>query len=214
MNRFILYTPPTKTVVRKRRGMPGLRQQMRRLWRAGMAALLLAGGTTACSGIAPLQQVLLSPPQSARAARAAEPQPSGWEVRRVRVPEYLDNYDIQLRTDDYVLTRMANAKWAERLPAAITRLLQQTIDAKLIGERDQHYDVDVTVDSFEPQPSGQVVLAARWKVVDTRDQSVIARDSTVIQQALLAKPRDPATVGRAMSEAVRELAFEIVAKAG
>lgn len=207
MNRSILKRPQAPRAT-SRRTTP-----MSRLWRVGVAALLVAGGT-ACSSIGPLQQVVLSPPQSARAAQAADPQASGWEVRRVRVPEYLDNYDIQLRTDDYVLTRMANAKWAERLPMAITRLLQQTIDEKLIGQRDRDYTVDVTVDSFEPQPSGAVVLAARWKVVDTDDRAVIARDSTVIQKTLPAGPRQAATVGQAMSEAVRELAFEIVAKAG
>ncbi|WP_353219078.1 PqiC family protein [Salinisphaera sp. S4-8] len=182
---------------------------MKTFLRGGIAALFVAA-SAACSTVAPLQQVLLSPPQSAR----AETQASDWQVRRVRVPEYLDNYDIQLRTDEYVLTRMPNAKWAERLPVAMTRLLQQTIDEKLVAERDRDYEVDVVVDAFEPQPSGQVVLAARWKVTDSKTETVIARDNTVIQQALPARPRDAAAIGEAMSDAVRELAFEIVAKAG
>jgi Uncharacterized protein conserved in bacteria len=211
MNRYFSHKPRLGCGRGWHRATP--RHAIRSLWRAGLATLLIAGGT-ACSGVAPLQQVLLSPPQSARAAGSANPQASGWHVRRVQVPEYLDNYDIQLRTDDYVLTRMAGAKWAERLPVAITRLLQQTIDAKWVGQRERDYNVDVSVDSFEPQPSGQVVLSARWKVIDTRDKAVIARESTVIQRALPAKPRAAAAVGRAMSEAVRELAFEIVAKAG
>ena len=142
----------------------------------GSIALVFVAATTACSSVAPLQQVLLSPPQTARANSEA----SSWEVRRVRVPEYLDNYDIQLRTDEYVLTRMPNAKWAERLPVAMTRLLQQTIDEKLVGNRGRDYEVDVTVDAFEPQPSGQVVLAARWKVTESKGETVVARDNTVI----------------------------------
>lgn len=182
---------------------------MKNLLRGSLAALMVAGGT-ACTGVAPLQQVLLSPPQDARAAAQA----SSWEVRRVRVPEYLDNYDIQLRTDEYVLTRMANAKWAERLPMAMTRLLQQTIDEKLVANRDRDYEVDVSVDSFEPQPSGQVVLAAHWRVTDSRTEDIVARDNTVIQKALPSKPRNAAAVGQVMSEAVRELAFQIVAQAG
>ena len=182
---------------------------MTRLVRGGVTALFVAT-TAACSGVPPLQQVLLSPPQTARATSQA----SSWQVRRVRVPEYLDNYDIQLRTDEYVLTRMPNAKWAERLPVAMTRLLQQTIDEKLVGNRGRDYEVDVVVDAFEPQPSGQVVLAARWKVTQSKSETVVARDNTVIQQALPARPRDAAAIGQAMSDAVRELAFEIVAKAG
>lgn len=174
-----------------------------------LAACLL--GLSACASAPPLQNVLLSPPQAERAATQA----SQWEVRRVSVPEYLDNYDIQLRTDDYVLTRLPNAKWAERLPVAMTRLLQQTVNEKLVNKRDEPYTVDVSVDVFEPQPSGQVVLSARWRVTDTRSDTIVARDNTVIEQPLAPTRRDdPAAVGRAMSEAVRQLAFRIVAAAG
>jgi uncharacterized lipoprotein YmbA len=182
---------------------------MKRFIRGGVAALAVAAAA-GCAGVPPVQQVLLSPPQTAR----SNSQASDWQVRRVRVPEYLDNYDIQLRTDEYVLTRMPNAKWAERLPVGMTRLLQQTIDEKLVNNRDRDYEVDVSVDAFEPQPSGQVVLAARWRVTQSKSETVVARDNTVIQQVLPAKPRDAAAIGEAMSDAVRELAFEIVAKAG
>ena len=174
-----------------------------------LAAVVLAGGT-ACSTTPPLQQVVLSPPPSAQTVARA----SRWDVRRVRVPEYLDNYDVQLRTDDYVLTRLPNAKWAERLPVAMTRLIQQTIDEKLLTARDKRYEVAVTVDTFEPQPSGQVVLAASWKVTDSRSELVIARDQAVIQEMLPSGRRDAAAIGRAMSAAVRELAMEILAHAG
>lgn len=173
-----------------------------------LAAVVLAGGT-ACSTTPPLQQVVLSPPPSAQAVEGA----SRWEVRRVRVPEYLDNYDVQLRTDDYVLTRLPNAKWAERLPVAMTRLIQQTIDEKLLTARDRRYEVAVTVDTFEPQPSGQVVLAASWKVTDSRDERVVARHQAVIRETLPAGAARPAAIGRAMSSAVRQLAMQIVAQA-
>lgn len=193
----------------RRPALSGLKQA---LCACAAAAGVLAG--TACTSVAPLQQVVLSPPQAEAVAGSVDHGASGWQVQRVRVPEYLDSYDVQLRTDDYVLTRMANAKWAERLPMAMTRLLQQTIDAKVVGARDREYEVGVIVDAFEPQPSGQVVLNARWQVIDSRTETRVARDTTVIRKALPAGPRDPATVGRVMSEAVRELAFQIVAKAG
>lgn len=177
--------------------------------RSGLAAACLVG-LSACASVPPVQHVLLSPPQSERATTKA----SQWDVRRVQMPEYLDNYDIQLRTDEYVLTRLPDAKWAERLPVAMTRLLQQTIDEKLVTQRDRPYQVDVSVDMFEPQTSGNVVLSARWKVTDTQSETVVARDNTLIQQSLTGPERDPAIVGRAMSEAVRQLAFQIVSAAG
>jgi len=181
---------------------------MKTIVRGSIAVVML--GLAGCASVPPLQHVLLSPPQSERAPARS----SDWTVRRVRVPEYLDSYDVQMRTDDYVLTRLKDAKWAERLPLAITRLLQQTIDEKLVSNRDRPYQVDVSVDTFEPQSEGQIVFSSRWTVTDTSDDSVVARDNTLIQQALPGAARDPAAIGRAMSEAVRQLAFRIVAEAG
>ncbi|GAB3681318.1 PqiC family protein [Salinisphaera aquimarina] len=182
---------------------------MKSVFQGGAIAVCLLG-LSACASVPPVQHVLLSPPQSERATTRA----SRWDVRRVQMPEYLDSYDVQLRTDEYVLTRLPDSKWAERLPVAMTRLLQQTIDEKLVNKRDRPYQVDVKVDTFEPQPSGQVVLSARWTVTDTQDDTVIARDNSLIQQPLPAANRDAAAIGRAMSEAVRQLAFRIVAAAG
>lgn len=175
----------------------------------GVLALLLTAGLSACGSVPPVKHVMLSPPQTQRLAA----QPSNWNVRRVKMPEYLDNYDIQLRTDDYVLTRMPDAKWAERLPVACTRLLQQTIDEKLLHNRDKHYRVEVDISTFEPQPSGHVVLSAQWKVVN-RDDQVVARNDAQIQQPLARRGRSPSDVGQAMSTAIRELAARIVAAAG
>lgn len=173
---------------------------------AAMAATLLMVG---CGSLPPVQQVLLSPPQTQRPAARA----SDWTVQRVQMPEYLDNYDIQLRSEDYVLTQLPDAKWAERLPVAVTRLLQQTINAKLVADRDKHYQVDVNVDAFEPQPSGNVVLAASWRVTDA-DGETVAHDHSLIKQPLPETERNAGAIGLAMSTAVRELAMQIVARAG
>lgn len=180
----------------------------RRAVTLAIAAGMLSG-LAACSSAPPLRHVMLSPPQTERLPS----HPSDWEVRRVKMPEYLDNYDVQLRTDDYVLTRLADAKWAERLPVATTRLLQQTIDEKLLHKRKLHYRVEVSIDTFEPQPSGQVILSASWKVLDAR-RKIVARDDSLIKEPLPTIGRTPSVVGRAMSTAVRELALQIVSAAG
>lgn len=180
--------------------------------RLSATLLMSAGlvvGLAGCGAVVPLKHVMLSPPQTERLAS----HPSDWDVRRVKMPEYLDNYDVQLRTDNYVLTRLPDAKWAERLPVAVTRLLQQTIDEKLVRNRNKHYEVDVDIDTFEPQPSGQVVLSASWKVV-AADDHVVARDDSLIQQPLAGVSQSPASIGEAMSTAVRELALQIVSAAG
>lgn len=179
-----------------------------RLIPALAGATLVAATLAGCASVPPLQQVTLSPPQT----QSVPTRPSGWTVRRVQVPEYLDNYGIQLRKRNYVLMRMANAKWAERLPEAVTRLLQQTIDQKLETKRKQHDVVHVDIDTFEPQPSGKVVLSASWRVNNAQG-GLVARHDTVITEPLPAQP-SPDQVGEAMSTAVRELAMQIVARAG
>lgn len=182
---------------------------MNKAFSRGAVALCLMAGLSACGSVPPLKHVMLSPPQT----EGLPAQPSNWHVRRVKMPEYLDNYDIQLRTDDYVLTRLPDAKWAERLPVACTRLLQQTIDEKLLHNRNKHYRVDVHISTFEPQPSGHVVLSAQWKVVNS-DGHVVARSNAQIQEPLPRLNRSPSDVGRAMSTAIRELAGRIVSAAG
>lgn len=171
---------------------------------------LCVAGLSACASVPPLKHVLLSPPQTGQSPA----RPSGWQVSRVQVPEYLDNYDIELRSNAFVLSRLPNAKWAERLPVAMTRLLQQTIDEKLQASRNRPYKVDVIVDTFEPQPSGQVVLAARWTVTNTRTHHVVAQDNALIKKPLPVAARDADSIGRTMSAAVRELAYRILAAAG
>ena len=175
------------------------------------ALSVLAG----CAGSPPLEQLVLSPPQTAPAAA----RPSNWQVQRVQVPEYLDNYEVQLRTQDFVISQLPDAKWAERLPVAITHLLQRTIDAKLQSARSQPYRVTVMIQNFEPQPAGGVLLAARWRILDRRTDAVIARDNTLIRQPLATgvggtQALEPAAVGQAMSQAVRELGARIAAAAG
>lgn len=183
----------------------------RTLMSAAIAATLLLAG---CSSLPPLKHVMLTPPQTQRLAA----RPSDWKVRRVQMPEYLDNYDIQLRTANYVLTQLPNARWAERLPVATTRLLQQTINEKLQNNRDKHYEVHVDVDTFEPQPSGQVVLAASWRVTNASG-AVVAHDDALIKEPLSTAQTEAdhpsaGEIGEAMSTAVRELAMRIVAHAG
>lgn len=194
----------------------GLPQQTSRHGRSLTVATVLIAGAIAvmalagCSSAPPLKHVLLAPPQSSR----VPPKHSNWQVAQVHVPAYLDSYDINYRSGSYVVDQLPNAKWAQRLPAGITALLQSTIDSQLQSDRDKPYKVNVDVSTFGPQPSGQVVLSARWQVKNRKTGHLVAQDAMVIKQPLPVKKRTPETVGRAMSLAVRKLGHRIVAAAG
>lgn len=169
-----------------------------------MGAMLAAG----CSTLPPARQVVLSPPHVKKMTAA----PTHWRVMRVKMPEYLDNYDIQVRAQDHVVQHLKNARWAERLPAATTRLLQRTIEEHLQHDRDKTYDVRVEIDTFELQAADRIALSARWQVTDD-DRHVVARGSTVIRKHV--QDRDDAdAIGRAMSQAVHDLGMQIMNGAG
>lgn len=165
---------------------------------ASLLLLLLAG----CGTVPPAAKVMLSaPPEHTGHA-------SHWHVMRIKMPEYLDNYDIRLRRHDYVMTHLDNAKWAERLPAAMTRTLQKTIDQRLESHRDRSLDVRVAVDNFELQSENEAVLSARWQVTD-KDRNMLAQDQILVRKPVPVA-NDPDAVGKAMSEAVHELATDIM----
>jgi uncharacterized lipoprotein YmbA len=203
---------PTVTARGDRKGRQGLETWLPGPWggiRNGLLALSLLA-LAGCAGAPPPKHVLLAPPAGQITAR-----PSDWEVSRVQVPEYLDNYNIELRSGHFVLSRLHNAKWAVRLPVAMTQLLQKTINQKLMTHRKRPYRVAVTVDAFEPRASGQVLLAAHWQVTNRRTDATIAQDQALIRQPLpVAHQHDPEQLGRAMSAAVRKLAYQIVSTAG
>ncbi|GEM_PF-1082179 len=192
-----------------------LQQNSRYLPSLKAATVLIAGALAVttlagCSSSPPLKHVLLAPANTT----VEPPKHSSWQVAQVNVPAYLDSYDINYRASSYVIDQLPNAKWAQRLPAGITALLQSTINSQLQSGRHKPYTVKVDVSTFAPQPSGKVVLSARWQVKDRKTGHVVAQDATVIKQSLPDKKRTPESVGRTMSRAVRKLGHRIVAAAG
>lgn len=177
---------------------------------AVIVAFLVIIGVTGCASAPPLKQVLLAPPET----HHVPPEQSNWQVAVVTVPNYLDSYHIRYRSSDFVIDELPNAKWAQRLPSAITALLQSTIDSKLETNRDRPYRVKVTIATFAPQPSGKVVLSARWRVNNRDTGESVAHDSVIINKPLTMKDRTPETIGQTMSQTVRNLAYQVVAEAG
>lgn len=177
-------------------------------------ALMLAGamslGLSGCASTPPLKHVLLVPPQASH----LPPRGSNWQVALVKVPEYLDSQNIRYRTNDYVIKELPNAQWAEPLPSAITSLLQTTINSKLETGRAKPYTVHVDIATFALQPSGKVVLSGRWRVTNRKSGEVVARDAIALKKSLSTQNRTPESIGRTMSQLVRELAYRIVATVG
>ncbi len=176
----------------------------------GLAILVL----TACrSGPPPAEYILGTMPEATATSVAATGLPLV-EVKRVRLPDYLDRTDIlERRGNELVPSR--TSRWSERLSVDMTRALVASLAARLpgmlviatpaVGRPAREVLVDVA--AFESRADQRVVLVARWSVVDG-----VSRQTLSSAQTSLVEPIGGAgdrAVVTAMSHAVEDLAVQV-----
>lgn len=106
-------------------------------------------------------------------------------VARVRVPDYIDNDRIWMRTQSQELKHVARVRWAEPMGAAITRELNSSLGTGLTQDRN-HPLLLVTLDRLEAQwtSSGDaVVLIARW-ALESPDGESLTQGHIRLRQSL------------------------------
>lgn len=137
------------------------------------------------------------------------------EVNRVELPDYLDTTDILDRRGNQ-LVPSPTGRWGERLSVGMTRALIASLAARLprllvtatpLGRPTRQILVDVA--AFESRPDHQVVLVARWNIVDGASRQVLTAEQTSLIEAIGGKGDD--AIVAAMSRAVDELADRIAA---
>lgn len=169
------------------------------------AALAVAGSLAACVHVEapPEQRIVLSaaPPETMTLPENAPTVALG----RVEVPEYLDSYDIISRSSAHTLKAAEGARWAERLPLAITRTLGNDLAADGIRTADDaDWRLQVQIAQFEPT-AGVVTLAAAWQVKGRSPEVDIARRSTIREDF----KGGPAAQAAAMDRSLKQLAAKI-----
>ena len=105
----------------------------------------------------------------------------------VTVPPYLDRPQIVTRTSRAKLALADFDQWAAPLPDTITRVLAENLSLLIPTERvvlhpwprtiDPDYQVTVEVLQFDRGPGNQVVLAARWSLLDRDGKELALRTS-------------------------------------
>ena len=135
----------------------------------------------ALAAIAFLATSCASPPLTLYTLEAAPPaapaSPSAGklkvvEIRRVIVPDFLDNQDIMVR-DGSTLARSSRGRWASRLSLGATHFLTaqlaQSRPDLLITDQPQveapDYRVFVTISRLDVKADGTATLEADWLVV-------------------------------------------------
>ena len=181
----------------------------------GVALLVLSG----CLGSPPPTQFSLVPPLTGPdTPPLASPGQRDFTlgVGPVTVPPYLDRPHIVTRTSHAKLLLADLDQWAAPLPDTIARVLSENLSLLIPTERvvlhpwprttDPDYQVTVEVLQFDRGPGGQVVLAARWSLLDHNAKELALRTSRLSQAAGGA---DYETTVTAMGRTLEALAQDI-----
>lgn len=138
----------------------------------------------------------------------------------VRLPGYLDRVEIVTRTEPNRLQLSETDKWAEPLESNFRRVLATDLAARLgnaqivqfpwYSTTRLDYKVELSVDRFEPDASGNAQLIARWTIRDGATNKPLAeRDASFSESA-----KSPATADSvgALSSDVEDLSVQIASE--
>jgi uncharacterized lipoprotein YmbA len=187
----------------------------------GVALFVLSG----CFGSTPPTQFYLVP--SLTSGDTAPPASAGQRdltlgVGPVTVPPYLDRSQIVTRTSRAKLALADFDQWAGPLADTIARVLAENLALLIPTERvvpfpwprtiEPDYQVTVEVLQFDRGPKGEVVLAARWSLLDATGKELVMRTSRV---SLAAGGSDyeatVTTMGRALEALSRDMVAALLA---
>jgi len=121
-------------------------------------------------------------------------------VHRVSVPDYLDDDRIRVRPEAHRVEALPYVRWAERIPRAMTRILQRHFGAMSGADRSGYLTVDIHRFEAVWGETDRVVLVAYWRL-----EQGTGRACPVQLQEPLAD-RDPATLVAAKAQLVAALA--------
>jgi uncharacterized lipoprotein YmbA len=137
----------------------------------------------ACSSGPPRRIYLLTPPIDLTAPTTTTPSPAAapkqrLEVRRVLVPDYLDNADILMRLGSDEVKASSSGRWGERLSLGLTHAIGADLAARLPqdsivqdGSSNPQRQLRITITALDLWQNGRCVLSATWSIVD-QDSSI------------------------------------------
>jgi uncharacterized protein len=172
--------------------------------------LLLA----ACSSTPPPRLFTLAP----RPATPSRPVAATIAVRRVQLPKYLERLQIVSYRDPYELQYSEFVVWGENLSDMTTRVLAANLTERLpksqvylsagsFADATADITLETSIDKFDPDPAGIVVLSAQWAAHRQGYPDRIRSE----QIRVTPSSKDPTGQVAAMSDALGQLADRIVA---
>ena len=153
---------------------------MRHYLPAGVLALLgvCLLGLSGCASSPPTRLYVLPSMTGAETASPAAPRDLTIGVGPVTLSPYLDRLPIVIRASRARLVLGEFDQWAASLQDLVTRALAENLALLLSTDRvlphpwprtiEPDYQVTVEVTQFDAGPSGEVVLAARWRLLNAK----------------------------------------------
>lgn len=192
---------------------------MQLLWLRTLCAVVLAAGLYACGTSQPTRYYLLS--SNAPASSAAQSELTVG-VGPIVLPPYLDRREMVSRSSNSELGVAVYHQWGEPLRDNISRVLSEDLGRRLGTDRIIRlpvkrslrralvidYQVTIVFGSFEKNPDGEVLLEARWAILDNDKNELLLRRSGYSQTPT---DSDHAAQAAAQSELLARLGEEIAA---
>ncbi len=182
--------------------------------RRGLLGLALAGAASACASPEPTYFTLAAVPGAPRRGGPAQV-----ELRRPGLAGYLDRPEIVRSNSPYSLRVISMERWGEPLGDLFARILAEDLNNRLPGSSvftsagsitaEADATVEMDIQRFDADPSGQVVLLAQVAV--SRGRARASAATRVLR--LLVQPAGPGTAHlvAAMSAALGQLADVLAA---
>jgi uncharacterized lipoprotein YmbA len=193
--------------------------------RAGLWLPLLLCAA-ACSSGPPRRIYLLTPPIDPTAPTTT-PSPTGGpaapkqllEVRRVLVPDYLDNADILMRLGSDEVKASSSGRWGERLSLGVTHAIGTDLAARLPqysivqdGSSNSQRQLRITITALDLWQNGRCELSANWSIVDQDSKVPVTSGSGMFDSPSAggATNATDASLVEAVARALGKLADSIV----
>jgi uncharacterized lipoprotein YmbA len=189
-------------------------------------AFLIASGLV-FSGCVKLQPVadktrfyVLSPLQATASSTPATGEYLAIGIGRIDIPDYLQRKQIAVRKASNEIQYSETFHWAERLDKGIQRVLGANF-AELLGSTNVvlsaggpnsvQAEVYVSVQRFESNDQGRVVLEARWRIANLGAGGTCGSGFSTITKQGPSPATDPDGTVASMGEALGDLSREIAA---
>src|SRR5215470_4333545 len=156
------------------------------VWVLAMLGVVLLG-LHGCGSSPPTRFYVLPSLTGAETAPPAAPRDLTIGVGPVTLAPYLDRLPIVTRASHARLVLGEFDQWAASLQDLVTRALAENLSRLIPTERvvlhpwsrtvEPDYQVMVDVMQFDAGPSDEVVLAARWRLLNAKEQALVMRQA-------------------------------------